>query len=913
MSKNAARSGRPNAATSGRPNAARSGGGLQKIFVVFKTHVDVGFTGLVEEVLDSYARVMIPRAMDACRESRGAPGHRFAWTLPAWPLTDSLARLHGSPLGEELEKLVAEGRIAWHALPFSTHTELFGLEDLIRGLYTGRALGERFGRRAVAAKMTDVPGHTWILPTLLAAAGVRFLHLGCNPCSTPPDVPYLFTWEGPDGSRVITMYSRGGYGTGLLPPPGWKLPVWLALQHTSDNAGPQSAAAVEQVLAEARDRHPGAEVTVGSLDDFALALAALQPDLPVVRKDLADSWIHGVATMPAEVARLRSMRTRLVSVESADAIIGLARREKVPPAGDLRTALSGAYERILLFGEHTWGMDTKLALNPHEFGGRVYDKTLFRNVLASGKYDRIRRSWSDKARFVQEAEEHLLRAESILAGTEPGAPTTLPARFAAVNHQLWQWNGLMRLGRFNRPVKVVREPGEATLHTMVLDGAAWVTLTDLPPLSATILRVEAGQEEEPHLERAGRRRGTSRRLVLDNGKLRVEVSASAGMTALIDRATDRNWADAKQGIPFGGFRYDLFSRREIVAYLKSYAYDLASWYLDDFGKPGYPDGAHRTFSGELAGVETESGTGWTRLRLLWRYDQESITDLGNAASVVQRITLFDDHPWVDMDIRLEGKEECPLLESGHVVFPLKAEKARYAINRTGSVMDPATDIARDANRLLHCCDRWVDVGDGAAGLLVVPYDSPLFSIGSVAVERFDGSAAPGAPTLYFNLFNTQWGTNFPQWIGGAFTFRYRLIPHEGGWRRTRSWEHASAALQPPACLPVGTSGATGGAMPQNELLARGLLDAPAKGLQTVTLKHSEAGDGIILRLQEPTGRGGNRTLRFRIPDGSAAPRVVRCSLLEDEQQDLPAARSRDSLSVSFSVRPFEVLTLKLKL
>ena len=29
---------------------------------------------------------------------------------------------------------------------------------------------------------------------------------------------------------------------------------------------------------------------------------------------------------------------------------------------------------------------------------------------------------------------------------------------------------------------------------------------------------------------------------------------------------------------------------EIVAYLKSYAYDLEPWFLDDFGKPGYPPG-----------------------------------------------------------------------------------------------------------------------------------------------------------------------------------------------------------------------------------------------------------------------------------------------------------------------------------
>jgi alpha-mannosidase len=905
-----------NAARSGRPNAARSGR-LQKIFVVFKTHFDIGFTGLVEEVLESYARVMIPRAIDACRHTAGdAPGSRFAWTLPAWPLADSMARLKGGPIGEELEKLVGEGRIAWHALPFTTHTELFGLEDFIRGLYVGRALGERFGRRAVAAKMTDVPGHTRILPTLLASAGVLFLHLGCNACSTPPDVPFLFQWEGPDGSRVITMYSRGGYGTSLFPPPDWNLPVWLALQHTSDNTGPQTAAAVTQILSEARARYPDAEITVGSLDDFARALAALKPDLPVIRKDLADSWIHGVGTMPAEVARLRSARNRLVSVESTDAIHRLARPDETTPAAEFHSALSGAYERILLFGEHTWGMDTKIALNPPEFGGRVYAKALFQEVRASGKYERIRRSWSDKARFVEEAEEHLRLAESILHGGERAAPAAVPSRVEVVNHHLWPWSGLFRLGSFNRPVRVVREPGEKTLPSIVLDGAAWAIVTDLPPLSATILRVEPGEENTPLVARGG---GTARatrgapgkKLVMDNGLIRVEVSASAGMTALIHRAAGRNWVDARQGIPFGGFRYDVYSRGEMTAFLKSYAYDLEAWFVDDFGKPGYPEREHRTFVGDLGGVETERGPGWTRLRLLWRLDEESRNGFGSPARVAQTLTLFDEQPWLDMDIRLQGKQECPLLESGHVVFPLKAVKPLYAINKTGSVIDPVTDIARDGNRLLYCCDRWVDVADGDAGFLVIPYDSPLFSVGSTAIERFDGRAVPRVPTLYFNLFNTQWGTNFPQWIGGDFAFRFRLVPHEGNWRRARVWEHASAALQPPGGFHFdGTPPAVRDA--RAELLAHGLLEAPAKGLQTVTLKRSEAGDGIILRLQEPTGRGGNRELAFRIPPGTAAPRIVRCSLLEDEQQDLSTVRSGDSLLLRIKVRPFEVLTLKLK-
>lgn len=36
------------------------------------------------------------------------------------------------------------------------------------------------------------------------------------------------------------MYSKGGYGTSLLPPEDWPFPVWMALMHTHDNCGPRA-------------------------------------------------------------------------------------------------------------------------------------------------------------------------------------------------------------------------------------------------------------------------------------------------------------------------------------------------------------------------------------------------------------------------------------------------------------------------------------------------------------------------------------------------------------------------------------------------------------------------------------------------------------------------------------------------
>ena len=111
-----------------------------------------------------------------------------------------------------------------HALPFTTHTELLEPEDLVRGLGFSSRLSREAGLPLPRdAKMTDVPCHSWIMPTLLRHAGVDFLHLGCNAASSSPRVPRLFWWEGPDGSRLLTMYTAESYGTGLVPPAGLAL------------------------------------------------------------------------------------------------------------------------------------------------------------------------------------------------------------------------------------------------------------------------------------------------------------------------------------------------------------------------------------------------------------------------------------------------------------------------------------------------------------------------------------------------------------------------------------------------------------------------------------------------------------------------------------------------------------------
>jgi alpha-mannosidase len=215
---------------------------VREIVVVFKTHFDIGYTDLARNVVQKYRTTMIDQALAVVDQNRDLPPERqFVWTVAAWPMTKILEDWPGQTPRRKQAMLQAfkDGRFAVQALPFTVQTELEEPETLVRGLGFASRLTRDAGLPLPrGAKMTDVPGHSWILPTLLEHSGIHFLHVGCNGASSSPRVPLLFWWEGPDGSRLLTMYSAAGYGTGLQPPADWSHKTWLALIMSGDNAGP---------------------------------------------------------------------------------------------------------------------------------------------------------------------------------------------------------------------------------------------------------------------------------------------------------------------------------------------------------------------------------------------------------------------------------------------------------------------------------------------------------------------------------------------------------------------------------------------------------------------------------------------------------------------------------------------------
>src|SRR5688572_30679778 len=214
---------------------------IQVVHVIFKTHLDIGFTDYARNVVDRYMNHFIPDAITLAQEiQQHFPEEPFRWTVGSWLIYEYLERATPAQR-QQMEAAIRDDLVAWHGVPFTTHTELMD-ETLFRyGLSLAQELDKRYGKQTISAKMTDVPGHTRAMIPLLAEAGIRFFHIGTNAASTVPDVPPVFIWRDAVSNTELMMMVQHVYGDMMVLPGTTEA---LAIIFTGDNLGPPSQASV---------------------------------------------------------------------------------------------------------------------------------------------------------------------------------------------------------------------------------------------------------------------------------------------------------------------------------------------------------------------------------------------------------------------------------------------------------------------------------------------------------------------------------------------------------------------------------------------------------------------------------------------------------------------------------------------
>jgi len=352
---------------------------VKRVLVMFKCHLDVGYSDTQAAVVRKYFEEYFPRAMQVATAMRQSGTDRYVWTTGSWLLYEYLEQTTGDQR-RLAEQAVAAGDLAWHALPFSWESEVLDCSMIEGALGLSQSLDRRFGRATIAGKASDVVGQSRGLVGPLAAQGVKLLNIGANDICTFPGVPELFVWQDPEGASLVVMYHHH-YG-GIVQVPDSDLAV--SVQMLGDNQGPHSVEQITKIYAGLRKQFPNAQVAAATLSEIAVAIEPYRSQLPVVTQEIGDTWIYGVPSDPVKVARYREL-ARL--------------RKEWLGQGKFRVGDStdcALLRRLLLCVEHTWGIDTQLMKDYQHYTPKdlaALDLPLFRKEESS---------WAEKRKNIDD-------------------------------------------------------------------------------------------------------------------------------------------------------------------------------------------------------------------------------------------------------------------------------------------------------------------------------------------------------------------------------------------------------------------------------------------------------------------------------------------------------------------------------
>lgn len=374
---------------------------MKKVYVVSKTHLDLGFTDFSQNVLEKYLNIYIPNAIKTANDVNIDGKKRFVWTTGSWLLLKALENDKNGVVKKALE----EGNIAPHAMPFTIHTELLDKESLDYALGLVDNLDKITGTKTVAAKMTDVPGHTISLVPILAKHGIKLLHIGVNGASAMPNVPECFLWHHKETNTEVMVIYSGSYGGEFKCD---LVDEVLYFDHTVDNRGARNKEDTIRAFEKIQSAYPDYQVEAGRMDDFANAIWKVRHKLPVVTSEIGDTWIHGVGTDPYKVALLKE-------IICAKNVLNFDKESE-----EYKRLMDG----ILCTAEHTWGGDSKIFLSDYchydkkgfKQARKNDDTTLIQQVLdteygkdivekrktgeyKAGSYAEIEKTWAEQRKY----------------------------------------------------------------------------------------------------------------------------------------------------------------------------------------------------------------------------------------------------------------------------------------------------------------------------------------------------------------------------------------------------------------------------------------------------------------------------------------------------------------------------------
>lgn len=854
-----------------------------RVHIVPITHHDLGYTDTIGNVLRKFDG-FYDDILRFCAETDDWPEEsKYRYTVEGtWSLQHFVENRPEKHVAK-LAKYVQQGRIEIGALFGNEISGLCSHEELIRLMYPSFRLSRRFGGSISVGSITDVPGLSWGLPTVLAGAGVEYFFAGLptyfewgrSDIHTFWDEsqilrdgrPDAFRWEGPDGSSILVYY-QGSYGffkdvtgphsyqdvmdklPGLLEPlekQDTGFDVVRYIHNGVDNYPPDVK--ISHIVREWNSRWAYPELIVSTNAMFFAELERQCRDIRVFHGELPHTDYVVGATSTAEVTtRNRLTHDRLHAAEKFAAIASLTGDYKYP-SEEIRQA----YDNMLLYDEHTWGKD-----------------------YPAGRYQDL--AWHEKSHY---AHKSAALTESVLSSSLDAIAHKIKLQQSA-NHIVvfnplsFSRTDVVRIPRFGEmkgSELVDVRSGRTVPHQIVrLDGPQ-------APVPYAAQRYARGQYEPHELfdlvfvaENVPPLGYKTYRIVS-----KEQAPASTSTVTVGERSLENRFFKIVVDPRTGGLQsiFDKEFSREIVDQSAAHKVNqfVARWVK----------------TGELEGPTDVSVRGGQAGPLCASLVVQSRGP--GCPQITQEIILYDRIKRIDFADRVLKDSTAPM--ELYFAFPFKIDKPDFRFEGSNSVIKPLRDQFPGSNSNYYAVQHWAYAADRQVGVTLSPIDSHLVEFGGLwpcyVSQAHHGLTPPGFgrafPTadeltkghMYAFVLDSNFRTNFQPVQQGDMLFRFSITSRQAGWKQGRCRDFGWSICNP--LIPVRIQGRRNGALDSQMSFCH--VDQP--NVLALTLKRAETGDGYIVRLIETEGKSVTATIS--LPHVTVR-KAYRTDLVEENQGEL---------------------------
>ena len=831
------------------------------VYLYPHSHVDIGYTNTHENVELIHKRNLVAGIELGKKTADWPDGSRSVWNPEVtWPVERYLKTATPAER-ESVYEAIRKGWVALDAGYINDNTSVASDEEMFPFVGYKHRLEKETGVKIDSLVQVDVPGMSWGVVPAAAQNGIKYIlcfHNGGDRTGWANDLNFRpFWWESPDGKSRVLFYQAGSYNPGAAIKGMGVASAMMGqtdpdkLPRTVQTATPRANFADKYFLPATQLLESGtakpyslAPVSGGFLaylgrmeseriaypyDFFVMSWAMadntpIDVDLPEAVRSWNEEYayphlvIAGTKTIMSAIEKKYGDKIPVMRGDfteywtdgfgSAAKQSGMNRnsKERLVVADTLRSMLApgGAMARadfdeawrcVVLGSEHTWCF-----ADPN--------RQPITNDILKVKFG-----------YFQQAED---RSKELLArALGPVAAKEAPM-VAVFNTLSWDRSELVTLStEQSKSASGVRDEDGNVMPSQRLSTGELVFLAkDVPALGAKNYALAGGGAPAP--VKPAKADGHT----IDNGLVRVTLDAKTGDIASLVM-NGREFVDKNAPCALNAYRY----------------------------LRGNADGSTATGASEVRITVKEKGPLVASLLV------ESKAEGCNA--LIREVRLVAGSPEVACD-NLVDKIATTAKEGIHFGFGFNLPGARTRMDIPWGVAEVEKDQLKAGNRNWICFQRWLDVSNNDAGIVWSSLDAPTFEYGSMSANVLGPALYSSqwlrelkpSSTIYSWALNNHWHTNFPLSQSGKIPFRYRLLPHAGGFDAAAANRFGTAQSQPLVVAPVKSKVA---------IKAPVSIDNPRV---VVTIVRGEENGATTLRLRSLSDQEERVTLTLREGAGS---------------------------------------------